>query len=133
MFTGPPVAWMLPAPMLLSASSAAATCAAVELNASGAVVWPLNVSVNVPPVAFVTRTVWFSSVFWSMLWPQLPASPLPAALSSPVGEPEVVVLVEVDVAGDVAAGAAVVRDAEDLLLAREVEVRRVAAARRRRT
>ena len=66
-FTGPPVAWMLAAPMLLSASSAAAICAAVALNAIGAVVCPLNVSVNVPPVAFVTRTVWFSSVFWSML------------------------------------------------------------------
>ena len=38
-------------------------------------------------------------------------------------EPQVVVLVEVDVAGDVAARAAVVGDLEDLLLGREVERR----------
>ena len=63
--TGPPLVWTLSAPIELSASSVASTCAAVALNASGAVVWPLKVSVNVPPVAFVTRTVCCSSVRWS--------------------------------------------------------------------
>ena len=51
--TGPPVATTSPGSTLLSASSAACTAAAVALKAIGAVVWPANVSVNVPPVAFV--------------------------------------------------------------------------------
>ncbi len=65
-FTGPPATVMVSTPVLLSASSAASIWAAVELNASGAVVWPLKVSVNVPPVALVTRTVCASSVSWSL-------------------------------------------------------------------
>ena len=47
--TGPPVAVALPGPTVLNACSADTICAAVELNASGLVVWPLKVSVNVPP------------------------------------------------------------------------------------
>ena len=47
--TGPPLVWMLLAPTLESASSAASTWAAVAFKFSGAVVWPLKVSVNVPP------------------------------------------------------------------------------------
>jgi hypothetical protein len=53
-------------PVLLSASSAASTWAAVALKASGDVVCPLKVSVKVPPVALVTRTVCASSVSWSL-------------------------------------------------------------------
>ena len=47
-------------------------------------VWPSNVSVNVPPVALLTRTVWVSSVFMSLNGPQPPELPLPAGVSSPV-------------------------------------------------
>ena len=59
---GPPLVWMLLAPMFDSASSAASICAPVALYGIGAVVWPLKVSVNVPPVALVVRTVCCSSV-----------------------------------------------------------------------
>ncbi len=52
--------------MLLSATSAAVVCAAVAFHGIGAVVWPLNVTVNVPLVAFVTRSVWVSVVFSSL-------------------------------------------------------------------
>ena len=73
-----------PGSTLLSASIAACTTAAVALYAIGAVVWPANVSVNVPPVALLTRTVWVSSVFMSLNGPQPPELPLPAGVSSPV-------------------------------------------------
>src|SRR4029079_12418408 len=55
-----------------------------------------------------------------------PGSGVTAACGTVVArdEPEVVVLVEVDVAGHVAARSAVVRDPEDLLLAGEVQVSR---------
>ena len=43
--------WISSASMLESASSAASICTAVAFYAIGAVVWPLNVSVNVPAVA----------------------------------------------------------------------------------
>ncbi len=68
-FTGPPVAWTSSTSMLDSASSAASMAASLALYAIGAVVWPLKVSVNVPPVALVTRTVCCSSVSWSLNGP----------------------------------------------------------------
>ena len=82
--TGPPVATALPAPTLLSPCTADWICAAVELNGSGAVVWPLNVSVNVPPVASLTRTVCDSSVLESLNGEKPPELPPPDGLSSPV-------------------------------------------------
>ena len=93
-------------------------------TASGAVVWPLKVSVNVPPVALVTRTVCCSSSFWSL--ERAVAAGVDAAGRRVVtrDHPQVVVLVEVDVAGDVAALLAVVGDPQDLLLGAQVEVRR---------
>src|SRR3954470_7401461 len=45
---------MLFVPTFESASRAVSICAAVELKASGAVVWPPKVSVKVPPVALLT-------------------------------------------------------------------------------
>src|SRR4051794_3323057 len=54
--------WMLPLPMFGSASSALSMSAPVAFHAIGAVVWLLKVSVNVPPVALLTRTVCCSSV-----------------------------------------------------------------------
>ena len=68
-FTGPPVAWISLASMFDSASSAASIAAAFAFHAIGSVVWPLKVSVNVPPVALVTRTVCCSSVSWSLNGP----------------------------------------------------------------
>ena len=65
----PPLVWISSASMLESASSAASICAAVAFHAIGAVVWPSNVSVNVPAVAPVTRTVCCSSVFWELNGP----------------------------------------------------------------
>jgi hypothetical protein len=46
-------------PMFGSASSAALTCASVASNGSSAVVWPANVSVNVPAVP-PCETRWIS-------------------------------------------------------------------------
>ena len=48
-----------------SASSAASMSALTIGNGIGAVVWPSNVSVNVPPVAPAIAIVWFSFVSWS--------------------------------------------------------------------
>ena len=79
-----PVTLMSWSAMLLSASSAAWVCAAVALNGIGAVVWPLKVSVKVPPVALLTRTVWVSDVFMSLCGEKPPELPPPAGVSSPV-------------------------------------------------
>ena len=65
--------------MFDSASSAASTWVADALYASAAVVWPLKVSVNVPPVAPVTRTDCCSSVSWSLNGPKPPPLMPPAA------------------------------------------------------
>ena len=112
---------------------------AVALNASGAVVWPLNVSVNVPPVALVDAD---RLVLVGLLVDALtPVAGVAAAGGAVVtrDEPQVVVLVEVDVAGDVAAargcsrragsaarsrgrGAPARRGVVDELEARELEV-----------
>ena len=74
---------------LLSASSAASTAALFAaalpaVNVIGAVVWPSNVSVNVPPVAFAVVTVWTSLVSPSLNGPKPPELPPPAGVSSPV-------------------------------------------------
>jgi hypothetical protein len=61
-----PVTSTSPASMLSSPSSAAWIAAAFALKAIGAVVWPSNVIVNVPPVAPRTRTVCDSLVFMSL-------------------------------------------------------------------
>ena len=67
-----------------SASSAASIAELTSGNAIGAVVWPLNVSVNVPPVAPETVTVWTSFVSWPLNGLKPPELPLPAGVSSPV-------------------------------------------------
>ena len=53
-------------------------------NGIGAVVWPLNVSVNVPPVALATAIVWLSFVSWPLNGEKPPELPPPAGVSSPV-------------------------------------------------
>ena len=69
---------------LSSASSAASIAVLTSGNGIGAVVWPSNVSVNVPPVAPVTLTCWTSFVSWSLNGPKPPELPPPAGVSSPV-------------------------------------------------
>ena len=59
--SGPPLQTTLPAPIPVSAASAACTAAAVALNAMAAVVWPAKVSAKVPPVgAPLTDSAWTS-------------------------------------------------------------------------
>ena len=99
-------------------------------KAIGAVVWPSKVSVKVPPVAFATAIVWFSLVRMSFCGGLLFAPTAVAGVSSPVDHPQVVVLVEVDVTGDVAARPAVDLDLHDLLLGRDVQIVGLPARRR---
>ena len=80
----PQCTMMSSGPRLSSPSSAASTAAPVALYAIGAVVWPSHVSVKVPPVAPLTRTVCHSSVFMSLNGPKPPELPPPAGVSSPV-------------------------------------------------
>jgi hypothetical protein len=70
--------------MLARASSFASRSAFEIGTAIGAVVWPSNVSVNVPPVAPETETVWFSFVSMSLNGEKPPELPPPAGVSSPV-------------------------------------------------
>ena len=67
-----------------SASSADSIAALSRGNGIGAVVWPLNVSVNVPPVALATAIVWLSFVNCPLKGPKPPELPPPAGVSSPV-------------------------------------------------
>ena len=101
--------------------------AAVALYAIGAVVWPSNVSVNVPAVAF-GHAHGLGLVRLHVV-EGTEAARVAAARGRVVArdQPQVAGLVEVDVASDVAAGAAVDRDPHDLLLAGRVQVRRLVA------
>ena len=70
--------------MLERASSADSIATLSSGNAIGAVVWPLNVSVNVPPVAPETAMVWLSFVSWPLKGLKPPEFPPPDGVSSPV-------------------------------------------------
>ena len=67
-----------------SASSAASIARLSSGKGIGAVVWPSNVSVNVPPVAPAMASVWLSFVSWPLNGPKPPELPPPAGVSSPV-------------------------------------------------
>jgi hypothetical protein len=67
-----------------SPSSAASTAVLTIGNASGPVVSPSNVSVNVPPVVPVKASVWISLVFWSLIGGLLFVPTAVAGVSSPV-------------------------------------------------
>ena len=104
--------------------------APVALYGIGAVVWPSKVSVNVPPVALVARTVCCSSVSSSSNGPKPLAVDAAGRRIVTRDHPQVAGLVEVDVARDVAALLAVVVDPQDLLLGGEVQARSPSRPRR---
>ena len=120
----PPLTAMSAGPRFESASSAASICAAVALKASGAVVCPAEGQRERAAGRVVDAD---RLLLVGLLVVEGPEAARAAAAGRRVvtrDQPQVVVLVEVDVARDVAAGATVVRDLHDLLLGRQVQRRR---------